>query len=428
MKEVIRLIRLTLLLRILVALVSALVIATLMPGTLAVFLDVAVALPSCILLAFTLLAAFEHWESERFAKALLIVTILVEALEAVMSRIGLQWVFAATGIEVDEAFRRFPGLIGNAAIMRLPLTVPLLFITIPALLGAWINGKRNAFRWAAFAALMSLLSSISTSPPEFMQWRLNAGLFGAQGIVLFITCYFVGTLADEQRREQAELAKANRQLAEQALVREQLATSRERIRLARDLHDTLAHTLAGLVVQAKVVDTLLEKDPVAARRELTRMQGVAKEGLEEARAAIGDLRTNVVEDLGLNGAIRRIAETTGQRTGIQVSVSETGDEVHLDKECAQSLFRIVQEALNNVERHAHAQHIDVSIDQTASPNRVLTIRVKDDGIGFNVATLEDERFGLRGMRERAELIGAHLRLESTLGTGTTVIVTLKQGA
>ena len=124
---------------------------------------------------------------------------------------------------------------------------------------------------------------------------------------------------------------------------------------------------------------------------------------------------------------RRIAETTGQRTGIQVSVNETGDEAHLDKECAQSLFRIVQEALNNVERHAHAQHIDVSIDQTASPNRVLTIRVKDDGIGFNVATLEDERFGLRGMRERAELIGAHLRLESTLGTGTTVIVTLKQG-
>jgi signal transduction histidine kinase len=426
MKEVIRLVRLTLLLRIFVALASALVTATLMPGTLAAFLDMAVALPSCFLLAFTLLAALEHWESERFVKALLVTTILVEALEAIMSRIGLQWILSATGIEVDEAFRRFPGMIGNAAIMRLPLTVPLLFITIPALLGAWINGKRNAFRWAAFAVLLSLLSSISTSPPEFMQWRLNAGLFGAQGIVLFITCYFVGTLADEQRREQAELEKANRQLAEQALVREQLATSRERVRLARDLHDTLAHTLAGLVVQAKVVDTLLDKDPVAARRELARVQAVAKDGLEEARAAIGDLRANVVEDLGLNGAVRRIAETTGQRTGIQISVDETGDEVQLEKDCAETLFRIVQEALNNVERHAHAQHIHVSIHQTPPPDPVLTIRVKDDGIGFNVTTLDDERFGLRGMRERAELIGAHLRLESTLGTGTTVIVTLKQ--
>lgn len=426
MKEVIRLVRLTLLLRIFVALASALVTATLMPGTLAAFLDIAVALPSCFLLAFTLLATFEHWESERFVKALLITTILVEALEAIMSRIGLQWLLFATGIEADEGLRRLPGVIGDVAIMRLPLTVPLLFITIPALLGAWINGKRNAFRWAAFAVLLSLLSSISTSPPEFMQWRLNAGLFGAQGIVLFITCYFVGTLADEQRREQAELEKANRQLAEQALVREQLATSRERVRLARDLHDTLAHTLAGLVVQAKVVDTLLDKDPIAARRELARVQAVAKDGLEEARAAIGDLRANVVEDLGLNGAIRRIAETTGQRTGIQISVDERGDEVQLEKDCAETLFRIVQEALNNVERHAHAQHIQVSIHQTPPPDRVLTIRVKDDGIGFNVTTLDDERFGLRGMRERAELIGAHLRLESTLGTGTTVIVTLKQ--
>jgi signal transduction histidine kinase len=310
--------------------------------------------------------------------------------------------------------------------MRLPLTVPLLFITIPALLGAWINGKREAFRWAAFAVLMSLLSSISTSPPEFMQLRLNAGLFGAQGIVLFVTCYFVGTLADQQRREQAELEKANRQLAEQALVREQLATARERVRLARDLHDTLAHTLAGLVVQSKVVDTLLEKDPVAARRELVRVQAVAKEGLEEARAAIGDLRANVVEDLGLNGAIRRMTETTGQRTGMQVSVQETGDEVHLDKQCAEILFRIVQEALNNVERHARAQHINVSITQTLPPDRTLTIGVKDDGVGFNVAALDDERFGLRGMRERAELIGAHLRLDSMLGAGTTVTVTLKQ--
>jgi signal transduction histidine kinase len=358
MKEVIRLVRLTLLLRILVALASALVTTTLMPGTLAAFLDISVALPSFLLLVFTLLAAFKHWESERFVKALLITTILVGGLEAIMSRIGFQWLTQATNNEMGELFRGASSAIGNAALMRLPLTVPLLFITIPALLGAWINGKREAFRWAAFAVLMSLLSSISTNSPEFLQLRLNAGLFGAQGIVLFVTCYFVGTLADQQRREQTELEKANRQLAEQALVREQLATARERVRLARDLHDTLAHTLAGLVVQSKVVDTLLDKDPVAARRELVRVQAVAKEGLEEARAAISDLRTNVVEDLGLNGAIRRIAETTGQRTGLQVTMQETGDEVHLDKQCADALFRIVQEALNNIERHAHAQHIN----------------------------------------------------------------------
>jgi signal transduction histidine kinase len=425
MKEVIRLVRLTLLLRIIVALASAFATATLLPNVFAAFLDVIVALPSCILLLFTLLAALEHWESERFVKALLVVTILVESLEAIISRVGFQWIEGATNIEISEMYRRSFGLAGNAAIMRLPLNVPLLFITIPALLGAWLTGKREAFRWAAFATLMSLLSTISTSTPEFMQWRLNAGLFGAQAMVLFLTCYFVGRLADEQRREQAELAKANRLLAEQALMREQLATSRERVRLARDLHDTLAHTLAGLVVQTKVVDTLLEKDPAAARRELGRIQDVAKEGLKEARAAISDLRANIVEDLGLSGAIRRTIETTGQRTGIQVSFKETGQELHLDKHCTETLYRIVQEALNNVERHAHAQHINVLMDQSGLPEQTITIRVQDDGVGFKVDRMDDERFGLRGMRERAELIGAHLRVDSTLGAGTTVTVSLK---
>ena len=426
MKEVIRLIRFTLLLRILIAVVSALVTATLLPGTLTELLDLAVALPSCAVLAFTLLAAYKHWESERFVKALLATVIVAAAVEAVISRVGFQWLTAMMGLDPGDFFRFSPGALPEAAIMRLPLNVPLLFITIPALLGAWISGKREAFRWAAFAVLMSLLSNVASTPPEFTQWRLSAGLFGAQGIVVFITCYFVGTLADQQRLEQSELEKANRKLAEQALVREQLAASRERVRLARDLHDTLAHTLAGLVVQAKGVDTLMDKDPAAARRELARVQAVAKEGLEEARDAISDLRANVIEDLGLSGALHRLTETTGQRAGLEVAFQEKGEEVQLAEQCAETLFRIVQEALNNVERHAHARHVNVSIALPQPPDSVLTIRVQDDGVGFNVAALDDERFGLRGMRERAELIGAHLRLDSSLGVGTSVTVTLRK--
>ncbi len=423
MKQVIGLIRLTLMLRIATSIVGTLVVLTFLPMTAPALIELAAIVPSLALLLLVLIAPLRGWSSVHFVKGLLVAAIVAEALEAIISRMGLQLIAAATGMDAGEFFRRNVGFPAEWFLMRLPLNGPLLFIAIPAILGGWIDGRRSALRWAAFTILMSLVATISTTTPEFMQWRLNVGAIGAQAMVVIITTYFVATLADQQRAEQAEIHMANRKLAEQALVREQLATSRERVRLARDLHDTLAHTLAGLVVQTKVVDTLLEKDPVGARRELARVQQVAKQGLTDARAAIGDLRANIVEDLGLTSALQRQVELLGQRTDLQVSFDRQGDDPQLDKIHAETLFRIVQEALNNVERHANASRVSVSMEHTPLPERALTLRVKDDGVGFDAAALDDERFGLRGMRERAELIGAHLRIDSIIGSGTTVSIT-----
>jgi two-component system sensor histidine kinase DegS len=133
-----------------------------------------------------------------------------------------------------------------------------------------------------------------------------------------------------------------------------------------------------------------------------------------------------VEDLGLGSALQRQVELLGQRTGLQADFERSGDDPQLDKIYAETLFRIVQEALNNIERHANASHVIVSMEQMPLPDRLLTLRVKDDGVGFEVTALDDERFGLRGMRERAELIDAHLRIDSVLGAGTTVSITYRQ--
>ncbi|HEY3290329.1 MAG TPA: sensor histidine kinase, partial [Anaerolineae bacterium] len=426
MKQVISLVRLTLILRVATSIVGAVVALSFLPTLAPALVETVAVVPSFILLIVVFIALFRGWNSVRFVKALLVAVIVTEALEAVFSRLGLQLVAAASGTDIGEYFRHTPGFPAEWAVMRLPLNGPLLFITIPAVLGGWIDGRRGAPRWAIFTVLMTLLSTISTNLPEFTEWRLNVGVFGAQVMVVIITTFFVGTLADQQRAEQAELETANRKLAEQSLVREQLAASRERIRLARDLHDTLAHTLAGLVVQTNVVDTLLDKDPVAARRELGRVQNVARQGLVDARAAISDLRANIVEDLGLGSALQRLAETMGQRTGMQVKFERSGEEPQLDKLHAESLLRIVQEALTNVERHANATQVVVSMEQTAPPDSLLTLRVKDNGVGFDVNSLEDDRFGLRGMRERSELVGAHLRIDSVVGAGTTVSITYRQ--
>jgi signal transduction histidine kinase len=426
MNEVIRLIRLTLVLRVAVSVLGAVVALTLLPTITPVMFDLVAIVPSLLLLAVSFIAPGRGWNTIRFAKSLLIAMIVVEALEAIITRLGFQLYLGASGMDMGDFFRRLPGAPSDIGLMRLPLNVPQVFIAIPALLGAWIDGRRGSTRWAAFTVLMSLLSTISTTSPEFTQWRLNVGVFGAQAMVVVITCYFVASLADQQRDEQKQIEQANKELSAQSAVREQLATSRERVRLARDLHDTLAHTLAGLVVESKVIDTLLEKDPAAARRELVKMQGVAKHGLEEARAAIGDLRANIVEDLGLSNALQRQVELLGKQTTLEVSYERKGDEPQLDKSCGDTLFRIVQEALNNAERHAHASQVKVIMDCAATSEHALNIAVKDNGVGFDVGTLDDERFGLRGMRERAELIGAHLRIDSIVGRGTTVTVTLKQ--
>jgi signal transduction histidine kinase len=240
----------------------------------------------------------------------------------------------------------------------------------------------------------------------------------------------VASLADQQRREHAQLEEASKALAQQAHVREQLAASRERMNLSRDLHDTVAHTLAALSVQVNAVGAVMDGEQTAARRELDVARDLVKTGLENTRRAISGLRSAEVENFGLGGALQRQAESLSQRTSIQAQFEMDCHEPALSDEAANALFRIAQEALNNVERHSQAQHAWVKLACGEREQAVLTIR--DDGVGFDVSDLDDDnddrdadRFGLRGMRERAELIGAHLRLDSGVGRGTTVTVNMK---
>jgi signal transduction histidine kinase len=255
--------------------------------------------------------------------------------------------------------------------------------------------------------------------------------FVALGLVTLVVCYFVGSLADQQRAEHAQLEQANRKLAEQAFVREQLATSRERMRLSRDLHDTVAHKLAALSVQVNAIDAVLRDpasdDPEIVHQEVERARVLVREGLDDARRAIGGLRANAVEDLGLAAALAKLAESVSQRGGLEVTFERRGDDPALPAETADALYLIVQEALNNVERHAQTQHAVVTFDGGTPQAAMVVIRVTDDGVGFDPAAKQDEaqRFGLIGMRERAELIGAQLRVDSQLDAGTTMTVSLR---
>lgn len=315
-----------------------------------------------------------------------------------------------------------------ASLVSGPIGELLLFALLPAVIGAWLGGKRSAIAWALFASVCSVFSVA-------LAWVITPAdlrgddrvidaviLLMGQGLVIAMLCYFAGVLADQQRAEQArveqansQLAEANQQLAAQASIREQLAASRERMQLSRELHDTLAHTLAGLAVQLDAVNAIVDPEDAEVKAELARARELAHNGLDTARDAIVGLRADPVNELGLKQAIQRQLNLIERRATVNTELVVDGGEPNVMQADAQSLYGIVQEALNNVERHANAQHVRVSL----APRRLT---ISDDGVGFEAIIPANGRYGLRGMRERAASMNARLTVQSRAGYGTTIEV------
>ena len=312
--------------------------------------------------------------------------------------------------------------------LRFAATVPLFFMLVPMVLGAWTGGSRGALRWIAFSLFLIGLSlgSLAYFESELVPFQL--GNYVSQGSVVAVICLFVGSLADEQRKREAEMEQANARLTEQAHVREQLATTRERVRLARDLHDTMAHSLAGVVVQLDAASALASAVDPAIRQQLEVAKTAAKRGLSDTRAAIGDLRGTMIEDLGLVEALRRHTGLISRNGSAPATFEyqpaiggDAGTIDGLDEKTSETFYRIAQEALHNAQRHAGADAIHVKLGANTHEVR---LSVRDNGTGFDPRNVPNERFGLRGMRERAELIGAQLRINTAVGASTEVVLTL----
>jgi signal transduction histidine kinase len=237
-------------------------------------------------------------------------------------------------------------------------------------------------------------------------------------LVGFVILRFVAA----QQEERQALEMANRQLAARAATAEQLAGSRERNRLARELHDTLAHSLTGLNLQLQAVETLLEYDPAAARAQLAEAEGTVHSGIQESRRAILALRATPLEDLGLAEALRQLARKHAERTDVALTcdVQEAGV---LDPLTEQAIYRVAEAALDNVERHAAASELVVRLARQ-NPSGGLVLEIADNGVGFDLRQVPADRLGLHGMAERAALIGARLDVESAPGKGTRVVLSL----
>jgi signal transduction histidine kinase len=240
---------------------------------------------------------------------------------------------------------------------------------------------------------------------------------------LYLVPFIVAALAERERQQHAELEAAHQRLRRHAATVEQLAVSRERNRLARDLHDTLAHSLSALTVQLEALRVLMANDPKAAEEAVDELSALARRGLEDSRRAIQALRTGPVETVGLDGALRDTLRAFQARTGVMASLSVAGDESDLTAEEAQALYRIAEEALSNVERHASARQVTVRLARGMDR---IDLVIRDDGVGFEPASVDLDHYGLTGMRERAAMIGATLEVTSHPGGGAEIWCTLKR--
>jgi two-component system, NarL family, sensor histidine kinase LiaS len=232
---------------------------------------------------------------------------------------------------------------------------------------------------------------------------------------------FSFAVKDRSRDEIGQLSRELNQMAAQLegliQTRQELATIEARNRFARDLHDSVKQQVFATSFQLAAARTMIEDDPKAAEAHLTQAEDLVRQAQRELNVLIGEMRPAALEGKGLPAALRDYVETWSRRAEIPAEVHVRGErEAPLEVE--QAIFRVAQESLANVARHSDAASAEV--DLIYAPDS-LTLRVADDGRGFDPALDRGEGFGLQSMHERLQSLGGHVEVESAAGKGTRII-------
>jgi signal transduction histidine kinase len=277
--------------------------------------------------------------------------------------------------------------------------------------------------------LTSAVQRVGTNPQQRLDAQTGQDEVSALG-------HAFSSLLDSLHREHAALNTLTVELEQRVQARtrevERLAADsryaavvRERLRLARDLHDTLAHSMMAMLAEIRTLRKLHAHDPAALAAELERAEQVARDGLNEAREAIGQMRLNAVRDLGLGTALGNAVSRFADRTGVEVRYVSDPHAASFADSRAEVVFRIAEEALRNIDRHAHASHADVILRE--GDDATIELVIEDDGVGFDPAAPHPGHYGLEGMKEQAHLIDAELRLTSAVQQGTRLHLRLHVG-
>lgn len=377
--------------------------------------DAAVAVTLALLLALTWLWIPQATLAERVQGSLGLVGIAVVYVvlaRAIVERMALTVRVVAVvvlgTIMLAVATSAIPTL-ASAQVLLHPLTWVIVGTRRQAIVGSGL---------IAVGAFVGLSAAGSWLPGEMLSALFTAALSFAFSIVIGTWISAIAEQSEERGRLLAELGDARAQLAR--LSHEQGAAA-ERERLSREIHDTLAQSLAGLVILTERAARQAETgDAVASAKTIRTVEDAAREALAESRALVAHW-ASVPDEPALGTALARLVDRFRTSTGLPIDLRYDDGEVRLDRESQVVLLRCLQEGLSNVQRHARAEHVHVAVGADGNDEIVMTIA--DDGVGFDT-TATRNGFGLDGMRERTDLAGGSFEVDSRVAGSTVLTIRL----
>lgn len=296
------------------------------------------------------------------------------------------------------------------------LTFPNLLVT--AVLLAWQYSYSAVLLLIISAALLEMAIAYSLVGTVDFHTLPLIGLPLLRAFAAGVIGQIVSRMVAVQRAQRRELVLANVRLSQHAATLEQLTLSRERNRLARELHDTLAHTLSGQAVNLEAIKLSLQPGQGDVAVMVDQALTATRDGLTDVRRAIRDLRSQPLEDLGLALAIRQLAVEASARGSFTLDLDILEALPALEPAVEHAFYRIAQECLENVIKHAKASAVRLRLRLEAKD---LCLTVVDDGVGSELVSVDFAgRHGLIGMQERAAMVGGSLVIDSRPEHGTTV--------
>jgi signal transduction histidine kinase len=294
---------------------------------------------------------------------------------------------------------------------------PLTYLVFPAFIWAALRfGPQGATLAVAVAAVIAVWGTSNKLGPFVEQAPTDSALNLQLYITLAaLTTFYLAAFVSERRRVALELADSQRREGERA--------AQERHRIARDLHDSVSQSLFSTVLHVRSAQRALEQDEANSTEqvgaELGEIGQLTRSALSEMRALIFELHPEALADKGLVDALTEQASALSNREGLLIEVEGPGERLRLAREAEEHLYRIAQEALANVIKHARASRVGVHV---AATDGTVSLEVRDDGSGFDPAFVRSGHFGLRSMRGRAADLGGRFELTSASGSGTVVRV------
>jgi signal transduction histidine kinase len=355
---------------------------------------------------------------------------------------------------------------GDTLIARADALARYLLAVPAGLLGAWalharasqVQGENRRelasfFRWSAlgfglYGLTQVLVSPVEMFPAQYINNQVFLSLFGfpiqvvRAAMALLVTINLLRAIQLVEREREAQLLAAQqarldaleliqRELVERVAMRRELlrhtviAQEDERARIARELHDETAQFLTALSLNLATLRNSAELTPAAAKI-LDRLQALSREMSQGVHRMVHDLRPAQLDDLGLVAALQYLGDQEKNQAGLNITLQVEGQRQRLDPLVETVLFRVAQEALTNVARHSKCDRAEICL--CFSPPQVV-LSIRDQGIGFR---LDDKKhlfgkWGLAGMRERAESVGGELKVSSHPGRGTVVEIMVPIG-